>query len=110
MSAPFGEPTTTVISIGRRIGTSATMSDPAWDRFRRETVEVARAHCGEVFFSGTGRGQYEGVVEESFTVIAQHPTDRAALRERLANLARMYGQESIAVTFGVTYFEEAKRV
>jgi hypothetical protein len=91
---------TVVVSIGR--GTrQGPLSAEAWRRFMGATF-LAVAARADVVFHGEGRGLYEDEVEGSYTVIATQESPlgqwRYALEERLADLAKQWHQESIALT------------
>ena len=106
--------TTVVISFGRNVGTrhphpvlkpGDEMGGIEWTRFNEEVRAVVRAAGYHVFFSGSGVGIYEGVSEESRTIIAGGDDgELPALRDALALLAFRYYQDSVAVTAGETVF------
>ncbi len=105
-----------IISIGRNIG-NEPMDDSRWASFCLKTHEIAQRHCTHIYFSGQGAGVFEGVVEESFTVIGEFVsntdivpglTNSTDIVDELGRLAKAYGQEAIAVTFGTPIFAGAK--
>lgn len=104
---------TTTISIGRNTATGP-MSGPQWDRFQRRTEAIVLAACGsfrDLLFTGAGTGQWEGVEEESFTLVAIIDAELLVeLQARLAMLAKVFGQEAIAVTAGQTVLAGAELV
>lgn len=93
-----------VVSAGRNVG-DEPMSAERWAAFRLSICALFPHRI----FTGTGIGEYEGAREESFTVVAPFtPGDWAMsaspelyvryVRAHLANLAKEYGQECIALT------------
>jgi hypothetical protein len=95
---------TITVSIGRNMG-ERPMSADLWRRFQRLTVIAVQAFMSELYFAGEGEGIHEGRPEQSFTIVAGGPLHMLPnLRLRLADLARAYRQESIALTVGTTQF------
>lgn len=78
------------------------MSEEEWERFSSDVVRILRSNTESIHFVGWGQGVYEGMTEESFTVIASDPshTALAAIRVSLAYMCDAYGQEAIAVSQG----------
>jgi hypothetical protein len=99
---------TTIVSIGRNFhATGEPMSINLWNDFQGYVRRAMLNACGSVYFHGTGSGIYEGAAEESYTVIADDPATTwqdLKLRQTLRDLARIFGQDSIAVTYGETEF------
>ncbi len=97
---------TVVVSIGRGWSLNCEgepMWDEFWGDFRNDTFKAVEDYAtrngGEIVFFGDGVGVYEGKEEESYTVIASVPeTFDVGLIPRLAELADLFGQESIALT------------
>jgi hypothetical protein len=93
-----------VVSVGRNIGTEP-MPLAEWQSFQDAVTNTLGS---PVYFRGTGVGTYEGVTEESFTVITASPAwptwRMRDLKEDLSDLAARYGQKAIAVTVGPTSF------
>lgn len=99
----------TIISIGRGVPEmpDAVLAQPEWDAFRGSILAMARAYGEDIYFYGEGQGIYEGKGESSFTVVfgdVEDPWLRAKLEGRLSRLAEEYAQDSIAVTYGETFF------
>jgi hypothetical protein len=95
---------TITVSIGRNMGERA-MSADLWRRFQRLTVIAVQAFMSELYFAGEGEGIHEGRPEQSFTIVAGGDLFMLPnLRLRLADLARAYRQQSIALTVGTTQF------
>jgi hypothetical protein len=101
---------TVTVSIGRNApkanGMGQTpMSAGSWADFGAETRLLLR-DVGDVVFEAYGRGVYEGVSEDAYTLILADVAGRElpALRTALGDLARAYGQDSIALTHGQTTF------
>lgn len=106
---------TGIISIGRSTK-GKDLSDARWRRFIRDTIRAAGSQGRDVVFTGRGAGRYtdaigQTIFEKSFTVIFTELgyahvwfDARIDLRETLAGLARKYGQECIALTYGATEF------
>jgi len=104
----------TVVTIGRSVD-GRPMDLVSWRRFMGETLDAVEAYTGKVYFSGEGHGIYEDEAEASYIVVADGytvvgedvPMDEDAssylrLMRALARLAAKYGQESIALTEGLT--------
>lgn len=93
-----------VVSIGRNIGDDP-MRDDDWKTFKAEVYDVV-AEFSPVVFYGQGIGIYKDTAEDSYTVIAEvnNLSGWARLHDRLAKLAKQYGQDSIAITLGDTEF------
>lgn len=91
---------TLAIGIGRNVG-RLPMDQASWQAFQEAVLGVA-APVGPLVFAGTGNGEHDGVVEESFTVMVRlnGDPDLARIREELARLAQRFGQDSIALTLG----------
>lgn len=103
---------TAVISIGRNVG-HLPMSSAKWHDFKRSIRESTGVLSLDAIpvFEGSGHGVYDGMQEESYTVILANVRDKDvhALRRRLSILAGMFGQESIALTIGRTEFIAPER-
>lgn len=85
------------ISIGRNVGSTPMHTDD-WNSFRLDILSVLPT---APIFCGSGLGFYEGVKEESFTVIVDaERVDLDYLRACLQAFACQYGQECIALTVG----------
>ena len=105
---------TWTVSIGRNIGTGEPLPREDWTKFQARIEEEIRDLPGvQIFFAGRGGGVYEGVYEESATWIftaeppEEHPRAWGTFEKNLAWWAGRYGQDSIAVTRGVTEFVSA---
>ena len=97
--------TTVVVSIGRNRG-DQPMHDTEWAIFRSLVSDDVVHHAGQVFFAGEGRGYGEWGTEDAFTLVGG-ATDRGAranLEHDLGLLAKSFGQEAIAVTYGNAQF------
>lgn len=96
--------TTIVVSIGRNVG-DEPMDAEQWLRFRGHIVDAVQEREFDIVFEGEGTGTYEGQREPSFTLVATgRPTKVAGLYYALDDLAREFGQDSIALTAGNTSF------
>lgn len=87
------------------------LSDDRWLQFREDLKAAARSRAadGVLHFRGEGSGSYRddsGALHEelSYTVVFTLHEDcsKDDLRNRVRSLARSYGQECIALTFGST--------
>lgn len=94
-----------IVSIGRNVRNRA-MSLKRWDLFRVSVSNVVRGHCSFVPFSGNGGGVWGNIGEDSFTIVGVliDESHVSPIRERLAELAKEYNQESIAMTLGEVDF------
>jgi hypothetical protein len=93
---------TITASIGRNIG-RVPMEEAQWDAFRDIVDQALRDHEVTVFFAGEGTGEYEGVREAAATWVGstvRRPD--VALESELGSIAGLFGQASIAVTYGET--------
>jgi hypothetical protein len=95
---------TLVISIGRRDNVNGLdLTDQEWLSFRGDVHAALVSRDVQLFFAGTGWGEYEGVVEESATWIgATRLRPDPVLEHTFEELAGQYDQDSIAVTYGET--------
>ena len=105
---------TVYVTIGRNVG-SEPMPDMAWNNFRSATSTVVRGYsktvsgimCDPVEFRAES-SHYNGDVEESSIFVMFNSVAGAQLRERLAELASVFGQDPIAlVDGGLTEFISA---
>lgn len=100
------EDNTVIVSIGRNIG-DAPMDDEMWADFRDRTFEIVEK-AATIHFFGDGIGVYEGIEEESYTVIGTVKDEYdMSMFVRLCDLADDFWQDSIAVTYGTTGFARA---
>jgi len=99
------KPNTVVISIGRNVGKTDTLSLGDWAAFKSHLRATAFRY-GTPVFAGQGTGVYEGREEESYTLILTdlRPDVWPTLRADLVDLADVYDQEAIAVTHGTVQF------
>lgn len=87
-----------------------------WEAFKRETLQAVHSVAPVRYFTGDGHGySEEWGYEQAMTVIVQAPDTfglstlgnmavRESLRIVLGDIARKYGQEAVALTYGVTTF------
>jgi hypothetical protein len=106
---------TVYVTIGRNIG-ETPMPDMAWKNFRSATSTVVRGYSKVI--SGimsdpvefrSDASHYNGEAEESSIFVMFNSVAGAQLRERLTELASVFGQDSIAlVDGGLTEFISAE--
>ena len=90
---------TDVVCIGRNIKTTP-MEEIRWQKFISDLYES----FVDVYFSGGGKGIYKEGCEDSYCIVGMlHPG------ANLADLAKKYEQESIAVVSAETKFVSAKK-
>lgn len=94
---------TLVVSIGGNID-GVPMVPEKWDAFKGTLRSLLADVSGYTVFAGHGDGVWEGKFEESYTIIMAEVRyrDVVRLKEPLASLGVLYGQECIALTFGYT--------
>ena len=120
--------TTLIVSIGRNMGTAnplpgsrRELGEGEWSAFKDEVTATLTGMGGVVVFHGEGVGLYEGERERAYTIIMTVKTYNMTPElpwslwlDKLANslglLAYRYGQDSIAVTTGNTWFAAAPEV
>lgn len=113
--------TTIIVSIGKNMGTANPLpsgkdelNEGEWSAFKDEVTATLTGVGGVVVFQGEGVGIYEGVYECAYTVIATVKALPWSLwlefENSLGLLAYRYGQDSIAVTTGDTWFASAPGV
>lgn len=97
-----------IVSIGRNIK-NQPMNSQAWDMFKALTKNIVYLRCPEIYFIGTGMGYYAGATEESFTIIGglHEDANMSNMKRELAELAKDFGQECIAVTVADPTFVSA---
>lgn len=88
-----------IVSIGRNVK-NQPMANEEWDVFKAMTKNCVYLRCPDIYFIGEGKGYYAGQTEDSFTIIGGLHEDAnvSNLKRELAQLARGFGQECIAVT------------
>tara|TARA_R110000823_G_C15804223_1_gene487515 strand:- start:206 stop:556 length:351 start_codon:yes stop_codon:yes gene_type:complete len=112
---------TIIVSIGRNMGTAnplpsgkQELNGGEWSAFKDEVTATLTGTGGTVVFKGEGLGIYEGEYEHAYTVIVTVKTLPWSLwlefENSLGLLAYRYGQDSIAVTTGDTWFASAPEV
>lgn len=93
------------VAIGRNIGTEP-MGDVSWFAFQRaiSAALLAYANNGARVETHHGIGTYDGITEESaiLSLIGATRFDDAEFLIRARQIARLYDQKAIAVTFGWT--------
>lgn len=96
---------TVTVSIGRNVG-AVPMSVERWHYYVTDTRKAVNAVASAVHFVGRGSGIYDGALEDSFSIVAtvDDGASLALLAKRLRSLARLYRQDSIAMTVGSTQF------
>jgi len=102
--------TTVVIGIGRNLGSSTdggTLTGPQWLKFARAVEFCASHYLSAIYFTGFGLGEFEGHVEESWTLVGEYAgsiygASWGSFRGELDALRRTYSQDSIALTIGQT--------
>ena len=96
------------VSIGRNVrvaGKIEPMPINRWTRFVAGVEWLVEVHAqGTRFTTAYGRGEWDGVEEESVVVTGEVAASRIdeVIRPWLAYLAREYGQDAIALTVGTT--------
>lgn len=87
--------TTLTIGFGRNVGTGEPLGPEDWSAFQHGMEQTA-IYFGDLLFSGAGRGIYQGVPEDAATVVVETDQPETAIA-RFAHVARIFGQEAIAV-------------
>lgn len=103
--------TTVTVSIGRNVY-EAPLSDAHWSDFRKDVHASLRPHLIDLFVADAlSSGKWDGITEESRTWVALISEDALpALHASLAEDARNWGQDAIAVTAGITTLVEPVEV
>lgn len=104
------EGSTVTVTIGRNVD-----DQPLWSFEWQEFRAIVGATLDNLLapdFSASydGRGQWNGVSEDSTTFVASGVTThtpRQTLVDAMAHLAKRYGQDAIAVTIGLTTLVDA---
>lgn len=99
------------VTIGRNVGddlNTRPMTFVRWEHFQQDVLDLVEVFTDRVYFTGEGHGYSERWgSEEAFTVVSPDlPPDRSrySFEQNLAGVARYYGQEAVAVTYGTTVF------
>lgn len=98
-----------IVKAGRNIG-STPMSDTSWNLFTSTLIYLASFdNEDKVMFTETqfGKGEWQGVEEENFEVFItfkEEPTwtGMSIVNELIAKLGRIYEQDAVSVTWGIT--------
>lgn len=102
------ETITATVSIGRGAhAAQAPLDDIDWASFRRLVGVLLSETVDGVLHvdSALSTGEWNGVPEDSATFVAEVPAHAVGtVRAGLRLLAKTYGQEAIALTFGKTEF------
>jgi len=97
------------VTIGRNVG-STPMSDTEWDYFIRTVQGIIVDHFAPSLTFGPfyGTGEWQGVTEESavITAVTHYPGSTEQFGTRLADIARTFGQDAIAWSFGPSMLAE----
>ena len=88
------------VSIGRNVN-GTPVDAYAWRKIQRET-RARLAALGTVFYSGAGRGDGAWGREDAYTVVLE--ATPADVRRVAADLAWVFHQDAVAVTFGTVEF------
>lgn len=90
-----------VVTIGRNIE-GLPMSFTAWENYQERLGKILRPAIKTHYFAGLGGGTWEGQAEEAYTLIGEYDKTypKTCLRLDLRDLARDFGQDAIALTFG----------
>lgn len=75
-----------------------------WQTFKELALQALEVCGATIHFRGEGYGVHNGVSESSYTLVASTEGGTETLKSILASLARLYNQESIALTVGETEF------
>lgn len=97
-----------IISIGRAVGPADQLPADRWWSFRHDLERLCEQHGLATVFTGTGTGKYDGMSEESYTIVCTGDVIEPYYFQRLQALAKEYAQESIAYTIGETQFVTAE--
>lgn len=90
------------VSIGRNLGTVPMASD-LWDTYCADTLRAVRQCSSAIHYLGLGEGIYDGMTEDSFTLVGSVYRDSIdRLAYALGVLAETYGQDSVAMSVGTT--------
>lgn len=94
---------TVTISIGRNVG-SKPMAAPKWGDFRHAVARDLRGASADVHVADAkSSGEWNGIAEESRTWVAVVDSSALkAVRSNLADAARRFDQDAIALTTGQT--------
>lgn len=92
----------TYVSIGRNVG-DEPMSAEMWRDFRTAVEAAVTRFAGPLVSATTGTGWYQGVSEETAVYVGA-ADESYRLIDALDVLRTRFGQESIAVTWGVVRF------
>ena len=91
------------VTIGRNVS-DVPMPEQRWRAFEQDVQELLSRATGASTETHRGVGSWEGVVEEStkVTLLADSPlnVNIGYIRVNLADLARLYDQDAIALTIG----------
>jgi hypothetical protein len=90
--------TTIVISAGRNV-LDEPMSAKTWSNLSTSINLILKESNAIIFTANAlGIGEYKGEKEQSVTYVAEvHTSEIERIKECLAGIARIYGQESIAL-------------
>jgi hypothetical protein len=95
------------ISIGRNIGKSLPLVESEWLLFQQAVEEAVMVHTlkGIADTKANGVSHWQGVSEDTCIFVwFDIEALPLSLKFELKNIAKQYGQDAIAVTFGETEF------
>ena len=99
---------TATVSIGRGAhAAQQPLSDADWAEFQQQVAGLLSVVANGVLHvnAAASTGEWNGVPEDSATFVADVPVQAQTLvRHGLRWLAKVHGQEAIALTFGETEF------
>tara|TARA_R110002096_G_scaffold268578_1_gene462454 strand:- start:105 stop:458 length:354 start_codon:yes stop_codon:yes gene_type:complete len=95
----YQSPQTHTITIGRNVG-DTPLPEHKWKGFQSAISTFIKNHNSEIFVNSKGFGKWENCEEENFTWVFS--TKEFLETDHLKELARLFKQDAIALTSGVT--------
>jgi hypothetical protein len=83
------------------------LTSQEWASFKLQVTRCAEHYLSAIYFTGAGLGEFEGTVEESWTLVGEYAgsiygNSWGSFKGELDALRRTYQQDSIALTIGQT--------
>jgi len=101
LKGQYQSPQTYTLTIGRNVN-KTPLPNHKWEGFQSAINSFIESHNSEIFVSSEGSGEWQGIKESNFTWVFS--TKKYLNLDHLKSLAKLFKQDAIALTSGVTQF------